>query len=131
MPSRFLALRLSLTTALLLTAACGARPPAEPPASNSAEVAKEAEPHAEPVPEGGSCLTPADCAEGMVCEGEGCGDDTPGTCQPLTRLCTRDLRPYCGCDGETFQSSGSCPGKRFERRGPCETPKAADAPDEE
>jgi hypothetical protein len=36
-------------------------------------------------------------------------------------MCTRDLRTYCGCDGQTFQSSGSCPGKRFANPGECST----------
>lgn len=69
--------------------------------------------------DGSACLESSDCASG-ICEGEGCGDDTPGVCAPAGRACTRDLRPYCGCDGETFRTSGSCPGKRFAFRGMCE-----------
>jgi hypothetical protein len=53
-----------------------------------------------------------------MCIGEeGC--DVAWTCQPL-RPCTRDLRVYCGCDGQTFEGSGSCPARPFSRRGPCE-----------
>ncbi|MDB4962347.1 MAG: hypothetical protein JWP01_2346 [Myxococcales bacterium] len=68
--------------------------------------------------DGASCLESAECSSG-VCEGEGCGADQPGTCKPKMRACTRDLRAYCGCDGTTFQTSGSCPGKRFSARGQC------------
>ena len=35
------------------------------------------------------------------------------------RKCTLDLRPYCGCDGVTFRTSGSCPGQRFSARAEC------------
>ena len=69
-------------------------------------------------PEGSACLTGTDCQSG-VCEGQGCGDDTPGTCAPARRGCTKDLRSYCGCDGKTFRSSGSCPGRRYSTKGEC------------
>ncbi len=71
-----------------------------------------------PKADGQSCLAAEECESG-VCEGEGCGADRPGTCAPKTRGCTRDLRPYCGCDGQTFRTSGSCPGKRFSARSEC------------
>ena len=64
------------------------------------------------------CLAASDCASG-VCEGQGCGDDQPGTCQPAARACTKDLRTYCGCDGQTFRGSGSCPGQRNAAAGEC------------
>lgn len=70
--------------------------------------------------DGSPCLAASDCESG-VCEGEGCGDDRPGECKPASRPCTRDLRPYCGCDGQTFRTSGSCPGQRFASRGECST----------
>ncbi|HVK89488.1 MAG TPA: hypothetical protein VM513_35440 [Kofleriaceae bacterium] len=71
------------------------------------------------VPDGGSCLAGGECASG-VCEGEGCDASTPGTCVPASRMCTKDLRPYCGCDGVTFRTSGTCPGRRFSKRAACE-----------
>lgn len=70
--------------------------------------------------DGASCLQHADCASG-VCEGEGCTDDKPGTCAPAQRGCTKDLRSYCGCNGKTFKSSGSCPRQRYETKAACPT----------
>lgn len=67
----------------------------------------------------GSCRSDADCLDGGVCEGQGCGDTEPGTCAPRSRMCTRDSRPYCGCDGQTFRASGSCPGRRYAHAGEC------------
>ncbi|MCX4246707.1 hypothetical protein [Paraliomyxa miuraensis] len=70
------------------------------------------------VADGSPCRTGSDCQSG-VCEGEGCGDDQLGECKPATRACTRDFRAYCGCDGQVFRGSGSCPGQRYARRGEC------------
>jgi len=69
--------------------------------------------------DGASCLTGSDCASG-ICEGIGCGDDTPGACMPQQRPCTRDLRPMCDCEGNTFQASSSCPKRRVEKKVPCD-----------
>jgi hypothetical protein len=71
------------------------------------------------LPAGSPCLAATDCATG-ICEGEGCGDDAPGVCIDPMRPCTRDLRAYCGCDGETFRTSGTCPNRRFAHREACE-----------
>jgi hypothetical protein len=70
------------------------------------------------VSEGAACDTAAQCASG-VCEGRGCGAQEKGVCVSQNRACTRDLRSYCGCDGQTFQSSGSCPGRRYAHEGEC------------
>ncbi|MEZ4366156.1 MAG: hypothetical protein R2939_07690 [Kofleriaceae bacterium] len=71
-----------------------------------------------PGADGAACLAAADCASG-VCEGLGCDASAPGVCAPAQRACTRDLRAYCGCDGQTFRTSGSCPGRRYARAGAC------------
>jgi hypothetical protein len=70
------------------------------------------------LPDGSKCLAAAECSSG-ICEGQGCGDDEPGTCVAKSRQCTMDLRQYCGCDGKTHQGSGSCPSLRFSKRGKC------------
>jgi hypothetical protein len=67
---------------------------------------------------GETCLAGDDCDSG-VCEGQGCGDDAPGKCAPSARKCTRDRRPFCGCDGAVFMTSGSCPGRRYAHPGKC------------
>jgi len=68
-------------------------------------------------PAGASCDVADDCESG-ICEGQGCGPGQ-GVCASKRRACTRDLRPYCGCDGKTFRASGTCPNRRFEQRGAC------------
>ena len=128
-----------LIAALLM--ACGPRSASTPPApadpapteSPTPTEPAPAEPATPPTPptapptgsqaDGGPCLQADDCASG-VCEGQGCDASTPGVCAAKQRGCTRDLRQYCGCDGTTFQASGSCPGKRYKAKGAC----AASAP---
>lgn len=93
--------------------------PAEPPPPEGSDPDEPPRPLFPPkLHDGAACLQASDCASG-VCEGHGCTDGTPGTCAPAERPCTRDRRPYCGCDGETFYSSGSCPGRRYARQGTC------------
>ncbi|MEM7153507.1 MAG: hypothetical protein AAF799_11745 [Myxococcota bacterium] len=121
----------SIGTLLVLTALAVACPrPAEqpqeqPPGGDGASVPGGAVDPGDPAGSPGdggdatACLSDSDC-DGGVCEGQGCGDDTPGTCAPAERMCTRDAQTYCGCDGKEFTSSGSCPGRRFASRGKCE-----------
>jgi hypothetical protein len=127
--------------ALALVAAC---PPAAPAPAPPGPAAPPGPPIAEPTPPPAPAPTPApvdagapaaptgacdsadDCPSG-VCEGLGCGTGE-GRCVPENRACTRDLRPYCGCDGETFQASGSCPGQRYAYRGACAAPRADNQP---
>lgn len=64
-----------------------------------------------------TCTSNDDCEEGEMCAGPA-GCDIPWTCQPM-RPCTRDLRQYCSCDGETIEGSGSCPPAPYKHPGPC------------
>ena len=106
--------------ALLLCAAvlaCGS--PQTQPAPTPAP---EPEPEPVSVPESApatakTCTSSADCAQGELCQGPA-GCDAPWTCGPA-KPCTRDLVTYCGCDGQVFQGSGSCPQKPYKARGPC------------
>ncbi|GEM_PF-1987836 len=79
------------------------------------------------LPDGAACDSAADCAEGEVCEGLGCGEGE-GRCASTERMCTRDLAIYCGCDGQEFRTSGSCSGQRYVHRGPCEPELALGEP---
>lgn len=69
-------------------------------------------------PPGYACETHDDCSSG-ICEGQGCGP-SEGECAEAERTCTADDVEYCGCDGVTFTSSGTCPGERYEHTGACE-----------
>jgi hypothetical protein len=64
-----------------------------------------------------TCTTSKDCGKSEICAGEA-GCDKTWTCKP-SPPCTRDLVTYCGCDGKTFQTSGSCPGQKYKSRGGC------------
>lgn len=142
---RSLVLLPTLVSTLLLVGACHTSPPAGPSsnAANEAEQAASTTPGpvvVQPSPEEGEgeapqargpelpsgalCDTNADCGDDEVCEGVGC-EPGQGRCAPKERMCTRDLAPYCGCDGEMFQASGSCAGGRYAYRGPCD-PKLED-----
>ena len=57
------------------------------------------------------------CAAG-VCMGASCSGSW--SCGATTVACAADLTDYCGCDGLTFQDSGSCPRKPFAYKGKCE-----------
>jgi hypothetical protein len=70
------------------------------------------------VADGGACLFAAECASD-ICEGQGCSNDEPGRCGSRARMCTQDVETFCGCDGRTFQGSGSCPRVRFASKGAC------------
>ena len=124
-----------------LVCGCGAPPPpsippmppmpdkpqamTEDPFATAPEASPEPAPVATPTPptaagtveEGQACTEGAECKSG-ICEGEGCGTNT-GKCVSKTRACTKDIQQYCGCDGQPFSSSGSCPGKRYKNRGAC------------
>lgn len=72
------------------------------------------------------CNGTAQCGRGEVCLGvPGCG--TPWVCTPNPgRTCTGDVAPFCGCDGQTFRASSSCPDRPFLHVGPCERPTPLD-----
>jgi hypothetical protein len=70
--------------------------------------------------DGEACTDSQQCSSGLcVGEGlEGCSPGAQGVCGSTG--CTKDLVQYCGCNNIEFQNSGSCPGRQFAYRGPCE-----------
>ena len=87
-------------------------------ASTTPAAPAEEAPSGDKRPDGAACDNAGQCAGG-VCEGKGCGPGE-GVCASRERICTKDHRAYCGCDGKTFYGSGSCPGGRYVARRPCE-----------
>lgn len=81
-----------------------------------------------PVDVARQCRSTADCGPGEECLiREGC--DVPSYCGPqLGRPCTDDLASFCGCDGQTFTGSSTCPPRVYARRGPCESVDAGPPP---
>jgi hypothetical protein len=114
-------LRIALLAIALDTCGSPAKPLPVPPAQQSEAPGDATTPTPEsgtPIADGEPCLRADQCASG-ICEGGGCTDDAPGSCVPKDRMCTRDARSYCGCDGKTFVGSGSCPGQRYQAREAC------------
>lgn len=127
----------SSTAASEPAAAQAQAPEAQAPAEVQARSAQTAsEPISAPAPaaagtraNGESCSSGDECQSG-ICEGMGCDERSMGTCMTKDRPCTYDWVPFCGCDGETFNGSGVCPGKRYKHTGACEgsEQESAEAP---
>lgn len=70
----------------------------------------------------------APCNEGEYCRfdlEDICGaTDRPGVCETIPNICTREVRPVCGCDGETYTNAcnAAARGISVASEGPCEVP---------
>ncbi|MEM7135881.1 MAG: Kazal-type serine protease inhibitor domain-containing protein [Myxococcota bacterium] len=77
---------------------------------------------------GDACGASKGCATGLYCSytlAATCGDKgKAGKCRPRPQACTRDYKPVCGCDGNTYSNgcSASAAGVSVRKKGGCQAP---------
>lgn len=77
-----------------------------------------------------ACSASRPCPAGMSCGfAPGCGERS-GVCQDNRCGTLPVMRPYCGCDGQTFHRGACRPGQPYQSEGPCPEATAATEPAE-
>ena len=73
------------------------------------------------------------CPDGQYCKFDAgtCGiEKRTGTCVAKPQMCTRDYRPQCGCDGQTYGNAcdAASKGKNIDHEGECAPAEGAAVP---